>query len=373
MDTISVIIPVYNGIEYLEKTVESVLNSSYKNLEVILINDGSTDRSYELCLDLKKSDPRIVLINQSNGGIAAARNAGLSAAKGEWIAFCDQDDIVNPYMYELLLKRVLDDQSELGICSTGKLISENIETYEKYPDLHIKNKDVKEKLLYSIMFREFKYAMQGQLFQDNIKLENSIWKCLINRAVIAKYNIRFKKFINYEDDRTFLMELLSVVNSVSLLKDCLYYWRINLNSETYRRKYIDNLPEKMHQYSVYETEIFKRAHVDKNVMKAYFKFERCSNYVLLIENEFGLPNNKTFRGKIQYLSSVIYDQYFAKTIRMKKYLKSNFLKKRLVLFVLSLKLTGLAYIVDITYLNIKRQALKYRFLTRFEQKAADLK
>ncbi len=103
MDLISVIIPVYNVENLLDRCLESVVNQTYTNLQIILVNDGSTDNSLSVCKKWKAKDRRIVLINKENGGASSARNAGLDAATGDWIGFIDSDDQIDLNFYEELL------------------------------------------------------------------------------------------------------------------------------------------------------------------------------------------------------------------------------------------------------------------------------
>lgn len=105
---VSIIIPVYNVEQYLPECLSSILCQTYKDIEIILVNDGSTDRSGELCRAAAESDNRVVLIEQKNAGLSAARNAGLDRASGEYIMFVDSDDYVSPYMVETMLKSIED-------------------------------------------------------------------------------------------------------------------------------------------------------------------------------------------------------------------------------------------------------------------------
>ena len=100
---ISVIVPVFNVEKYLEKCIESIRNQTYKNLEILLINDGSTDKSLEICNKYLEIDDRIVLLNKENGGLSSARNFGIDNAKGEYITFVDSDDFIHELMYETLV------------------------------------------------------------------------------------------------------------------------------------------------------------------------------------------------------------------------------------------------------------------------------
>ena len=113
---LSVIIPVYNVQEYLGRCLESVIQNTYKNLEIICINDGSTDHSFEILQEYAKKDRRFIVINQKNMGVSAARNTGLEIASGENIAFIDSDDWIHPQYFEILLKMQEICKSDISVC-----------------------------------------------------------------------------------------------------------------------------------------------------------------------------------------------------------------------------------------------------------------
>ena len=104
MKKVSVIVPVYNVENYLEECVNSILNQTYENLEIILVDDGSTDNCPQICDDWAKKDKRIKVIHKANGGVSSARNVGLDNATGEYIGFVDSDDYIDITMYEKMLK-----------------------------------------------------------------------------------------------------------------------------------------------------------------------------------------------------------------------------------------------------------------------------
>lgn len=121
MAIISVIIPVYNSKNYLECCLESVINQTFKNLEIIIVNDGSSDGSKEICELYAKKDSRIKLINQENQGVSAARNKGLDIAQGEYIGFVDSDDFVKQDMYEKLYKLITDNKADIAVCAVEEI------------------------------------------------------------------------------------------------------------------------------------------------------------------------------------------------------------------------------------------------------------
>ena len=113
---ISVIVPVYKVEPYLDRCVESIVNQTYKNLEIILVDDGSPDRCPEMCDAWAIKDSRIKVIHQSNGGLSDARNTGMAAATGELMGFVDSDDWISPDMYQLLYNRMLESDSDISAC-----------------------------------------------------------------------------------------------------------------------------------------------------------------------------------------------------------------------------------------------------------------
>lgn len=117
MDKISVVIPVYKVEKYLERCVNSVRNQSYENLEIVLVDDGSPDHSGEICDKLAKDDKRIKVIHKENGGLSDARNAGIEAATGDYVAFIDSDDWYDPDMLALLHRLSREHNAEIAECS----------------------------------------------------------------------------------------------------------------------------------------------------------------------------------------------------------------------------------------------------------------
>ena len=112
---VSVIVPVYNVLPYLREALDSVINQTYKNLEILIVDDGSTDGSGEVC-DEYLSDPRVIVIHQENKGLSGARNTGLDRMTGEYVAFIDSDDAFKPEMIERMLETITRNKAEMSIC-----------------------------------------------------------------------------------------------------------------------------------------------------------------------------------------------------------------------------------------------------------------
>ena len=134
---ISIIVPVYNVEKYLEKCLESLVNQTLKNIEIILVNDGSTDSSKNICERYVEKDKRVILVNQVNKGQSAARNKGIEIARGNYIGFVDSDDYIELDMYEILYEKLIQEDADITICqvnmvnSEGQVLSNNINKNKK--------------------------------------------------------------------------------------------------------------------------------------------------------------------------------------------------------------------------------------------------
>ena len=118
---ISVIIPVFNTAQYLPNLIDSIQSQTYRNLEIVFVNDGSTDESGELLETFARHDSRVKVIHQKNGGVSAARNAGLEVVTGEYVTFADSDDTLEPDLYETLLELIKEYQVEISHCSYNRI------------------------------------------------------------------------------------------------------------------------------------------------------------------------------------------------------------------------------------------------------------
>ena len=151
-EKISVIVPVYNVEQYLEKCMESILNQTYKNIEVLLIDDGSTDKSGSICDFYAGKDNRVRVHHKENEGLSEARNIGVALASANYIVFVDSDDYIVPDMLEVLYNRMQEDKSDLAICNflyvdeSGKSIEDrNEKEKELIKECEIIKKELEKK------------------------------------------------------------------------------------------------------------------------------------------------------------------------------------------------------------------------------------
>lgn len=138
---ISIIVPIYNVELYLEKCIESIINQTYKNLEIILVDDGSTDSCGKICDEYAKKDNRIKVIHKINGGLSDARNKGMEIAKGKYIGFVDGDDYVASDMYETLYKFSVKNSLDVAMCNVSTVLNDRIIEYKYNSELVTDDKD----------------------------------------------------------------------------------------------------------------------------------------------------------------------------------------------------------------------------------------
>ena len=201
---ISVIIPVYNVKNYLKRCVNSVISQSYKNLEILLVNDGSTDGSDKICEKLAQADSRIVVFHKKNGGLSDARNYGIERAKGSYISFVDSDDWIAPTMIEDLYNVVLKYDVKLAICETIYAYDTHRYSPETTGNTFLLNKLPAYELL--LKNKRFRTNAWNKLYSSDI------WR-----------ELRFPKGKKYED--VYVMhEVYDMCDSIGYVDKALYYY-----------------------------------------------------------------------------------------------------------------------------------------------------
>lgn len=167
---ISVIVPIYNVEKYLDRCVDSIINQTYKNLEIILVDDGSPDNCPKMCDDYAKIDNRIKVVHKENGGLSDARNVGMEVATGEYVSFIDSDDYISLDFYETLLETIVDNDSDIVECGVVKFYEDN--NFDEYSDdLKVTNYDTLYALDGLINENPFKQHVWNKLYKSNIVLD----------------------------------------------------------------------------------------------------------------------------------------------------------------------------------------------------------
>lgn len=232
-NNISIIIPVYNAQQYLTSCLESVLNQTYKNIEIILVNDGSTDESSSIINKYKDKDKRIVVIDKENEGVSIARNIGIENATSDWIMFVDSDDILEKEAVETLANYT-EGFGEVILSRIYLLKNgEKTEALCKYNENKIFEKEEKREL-------------EESIFYDNKKEKISYISCpfakLYNKKFLQENNIKFTEGLKYGEDGIFNLESFHLANKITFVNKCTYQYRINSQSvmNTYDPKLIEN-------------------------------------------------------------------------------------------------------------------------------------
>lgn len=223
MTTISVIVPVYKVESYLDRCIESIVSQTYRELEIILVDDGSPDRCPHICDDWSKKDCRIKVIHKENGGLSDARNAGILAARGELIGFVDSDDWIAPEMYQRLQSALVSDQSDIAACAVEMI-------WEDRTQRNLLT--VRENCLMNSQ-----EAQQALL--EETKLKQPVWYKLYRRRVLE--GIFFEKGRMHEDV-FWSYQVIGNAERVSLIDYIgYYYWQRSdsIMGERYSFKRLD--------------------------------------------------------------------------------------------------------------------------------------
>lgn len=222
-ELISVIIPVYNIEDYVEKCVNSVISQTYTNVEIILVDDGSTDQSGEICDRIAQTDKRITVFHKKNGGLSDARNYGLEHADGEWVGFVDGDDYIHPQMYEILYWMAERYHTDAAACQferDPKPEDEN-RVYNNFNDLSVHTFSAEEAI------------------EDPFRVLVTAWNKIYKREVFS--TIRFPVGRLHEDEFVF-HELMWKSGRISVVDKGLYYYIVRDSSimETMSDKRIED-------------------------------------------------------------------------------------------------------------------------------------
>lgn len=360
---LSIIIPVYNGENHIKNTVRNLLSSSYRNLELLLIDDGSTDGSLALCKKLAESDSRIKVFHKENGGIGDTRNFGLARATGDYIGFCDQDDEVSEDMYQKMLSRIVSDGSQAAICGCyrqkgngGKVI------FEQYTDNVYNGQLIAEKLLLPMLFKGFSAHANHE-----ISIYMSIWKCLISKQLIEETGMKFRTFVTHEDDFIMLLQLFLHAEKISTLSDILYFWNTNTRSETHRsvKRYRPDLEARQRCLMSFVVNQLADHGISQNIIEEYKYVQQCRNALQQLDNLTALQNQKGSDIKnLSSCDSIAYIQSSSTAIPPQK----GFVRNTVIIWLLRKKHVISAYFLNRIINYLRFIAERYRITEKLERR-----
>ena len=276
---ISVIIPVYNTKTFLKECVESVLNQTYRDFELLLIDDGSTDGSDEICDEFEKLDKRVKAFHKENAGVSSARNVGMENANGEFIAFVDSDDFIKPSYLQILYDSIKSSRCDISICGFKEVSDIRDVRNDTEPEFNGENFEIKpQREIISGLFSNVLYmTVWGKLYRSDL-LKESLFVSS-NNAEDVEFNSRI--FLKTE--------------KIAMIPEMLYLWRKNASSLTRSRfstdqadsldcylKALQNIPQNESLYHsfalirIYKVILYSRYNCSKE-LKPYV--EEKINYI----------------------------------------------------------------------------------------------
>lgn len=253
-DKISVIVPIYKAEKTLERCIESIINQSYKNIEIILVNDGSPDNSSDICRAYLNKDNRIVFLEQINKGVASARNKGIEVANGKYIVFVDSDDYVDEGYIETLYKSIVEYDADLVLSGYRKVF---IKSHKKQLEYSMSNK---------LMYIE-DFLKDIFVYLDKMLIQTP-WSKMFRKDIIDKNNIIFKEDINFGEDTFFIYNYLKYTNKVYNIENTNYNYVFENNNtlstnptgdkiEIFLSLY-EKLEDIIKMYDVYDGEVIEK-------------------------------------------------------------------------------------------------------------------
>ncbi len=253
---ISIIVPIYGVEKYLPRCIESILNQSHSDFELLLVDDGSPDSCGRICDEYASRDNRIIVIHQSNAGVSAARNAGLDRAKGEFVGFVDPDDYTEPDMYAEMISALESEHADLAICGYN------------YID---ENGSIDESRVYPI--KEDEMLTQKQLMKMFSDMPPTVRLGVVNKLFRAEKlkKLRFAKELHSAEDVLFLTEYSKKVDKASFVHKPLYMNTVRQGSATHGGLSIESLAD---SFAVHDK-------MYKTIISAYPELKNHSQIFLL--------------------------------------------------------------------------------------------
>lgn len=263
-DLISVIVPVYNTEKYLAKCIESIISQTCCNLEIILIDDGSTDNSGKMCDEYSLKDKRIKVVHKNNGGLSDARNTGIKIASGKYLSFIDSDDYIEKNMYEYLIKNMKENNADIGIC--GWYL--------------VKGKDIS-----ICKFKSGKIVLNTEECIDYLLSNNSFDNFMCNKIFKKDLfkSIEFPVGKKLEDLAT-LYKVINFSNKIFMESIPLYYYVLHENSIT--SKLHNQIDENVfNEYIIRKDNLLKMyPNLKEKILSNYFTASR-NNLIISLRSE----------------------------------------------------------------------------------------
>lgn len=351
---ISVIVPVYNVEEYLPKCLDSILNQTFSNIEIICVNDGSTDGSRKILEEYKKRDFRIKIVDKKNGGLSSARNAGMKVAQGEFYSFIDSDDWIDKTMLEKLYENITTLNTDISICAVHQFDETNqkIDDSNPYYTLEFFDETFNNTV--------FSYKETKPFIMDVCVMA---WNKLYRKSLIEECQAEFPDGLIFEDG-PFFFTIFFKTDRVSIVRDFLYFYRINRKNSIIQKagkKFLDVIDVAEIMYSkikdLPDFEDIKYIFFRKKVEDFIYRFEHLNR-----------KYKSVFARKLKKDSSLVNDDLFPSSMVRGRFtynylLFKNLAKGKVYSYILQkVKVTAMYKVLEILYREPTVFYLKYRKL-----------
>ena len=280
---ISVIVPVYNVETYLRICLDSIINQTYKELEIILVNDGSTDNSGAICDEYAQKDKRIKVIHKANGGVSSARNVALKISRGDYVGFVDSDDYLHKDYFLMLYTYIKRNDCDLSICSMKFFNDIESLSFEKFKNSNENKISLNRKQVFEEMI-------------SNKKIYGFLWNKLFKKDLI---NIPFAENIHFTEDFLFCAQYVQNIKKAIFIDLPLYYYRqnrensITSNTLKYDNKIFSSLEGQLKIMEIYQKNNIK--------LTNYFEYIILNNALnLLGKYKYNNINNKVQKNIIHH-------------------------------------------------------------------------
>lgn len=340
LNLISVIVPIYNQQENLDRSIQSILNQKYENLEIILVNDGSTDESLSIMRHYEKKDSRIIIIDKSNGGVSSARNEGLKLAKGDLIGFIDPDDWIDSNMYSSMYNNLVKNNAEVVLCNYS------VEKSDSKSSRIINTNKTKMKKDEIVNFLIADMINMDTLDISRPSIMGSVCRMLIKKDMIFSNEITFDENIPYMEDLLFVIDVLFNTDVAAI--DSSIHYHYNQIDGSASNRYLSNFFE--NHLEVFQK--IKKLMINYNYMDVLderLKYRYIYLIMNTIKNEARSSNPKKETKKLKKIKKLLKDNDLKRYIKnidyksystQRKFLLNSIEKERALVLLNYYKLTN---------------------------------
>lgn len=333
---VSIVIPIYNVEKYLNECIQSVVNQTYENLEIILVDDGSPDNCPSICDEWAQKDSRIKVIHKKNGGLGYARNTGIDNATGDFIYFMDSDDFIDSKLVERCVDVLINDKSDIVLFGFSSVDVNGVKISDCIPSPS-KNLFVNEEVR-KIFLKHF--LIGNRYKKENWNLFISACMCMFSLDIIKKNNFRFvseREIIS--EDIFFLLGFYSYVKKVSIINSSFYNYRKNMQSlsNTFKK---DRL-EKNNIFYLKSLELCNELNYDEEISRLCV-YPYLRNHISALK--MIVSSNLDKKQKFKEFKKAVLDDTLQESLKRIE-LKHENIKKKILFFFIKHKFVWLSYML----------------------------